>query len=62
MEKMSMDNLTSLVIVFEDHGKLLLPSKKETPKRIPESNYSRVYCSNNENENENNQRFQPKVI
>ena len=49
MEKMSMDNLTSLVIVFEDHGKLLLPSKKETPKRIPESNYSRVYGSNNEN-------------
>ena len=28
MEKMSLDNLTSLLIVFEDHGKMLLPSKK----------------------------------
>jgi serine/threonine protein phosphatase PrpC len=28
MEKMSMDNLTSLVIVFEDHGRFMLPTKK----------------------------------
>ena len=28
MESLSMDNLTSLVITFEDQGKLLLPSKK----------------------------------
>ena len=28
MEKQSMDNLTCLVIVFEDNGKLLLPAKK----------------------------------
>jgi len=28
MEKVSMDNLTSLVIVFEDNGRLLLPIKK----------------------------------
>jgi hypothetical protein len=30
MEKTSMDNLTCLVIAFEDQGKLLLPSKKKT--------------------------------
>jgi hypothetical protein len=30
MEKLSMDNLTSLVIVFEDHGKMLLPPKKQS--------------------------------
>ena len=28
MEKQSMDNLTCLVIVFQDNGKLLLPAKK----------------------------------
>ena len=28
MGKMSMDNVTSLIIVFEDHGKLDLPRKK----------------------------------
>jgi hypothetical protein len=28
MVKMSMDNITSLIIVFEDHGKLELPRKK----------------------------------
>jgi hypothetical protein len=28
MGKMSMDNVTALVIVFEDHGKLDLPRKK----------------------------------
>lgn len=28
MEKMSMDNLTSLAIVFEDQGRMMLPSKK----------------------------------
>lgn len=28
MNKLSMDNLTSLIIVFEDHGKLELPRKK----------------------------------
>ncbi len=30
MEKMSMDNLTSLVIIFEDQGRMMLPSKKVT--------------------------------
>lgn len=28
MEKMSMDNLTSLVIILEDHGRMMLPTKK----------------------------------
>ena len=30
MEKLSMDNLTSLVIVFEDQGRLMLPTKKSS--------------------------------
>lgn len=30
MEKQSMDNLTCLVVVFEDNGKLLLPHKKNS--------------------------------
>lgn len=30
MEKHSMDNLTCLVVVFEDNGKLLLPHKKSS--------------------------------
>lgn len=55
MEKLSMDNLTSLVIMFEDHGKLMLPSKK-IPKTIneKESTFRRPYSSNNEANLENN--------
>ena len=32
MESMSMDNLTALVIVLEDQGRLMLPSKKAKDK------------------------------
>lgn len=44
-----MDNLTSLLIIFEDQGKLLLPTKKNHKIIEKESLIRRPYSSNNEN-------------
>lgn len=46
MESMSMDNLTSLVVVLEDSGRMLLPSK---PMRRPEKESAKRPYSSTEN-------------
>lgn len=49
MEKMSMDNLTSLIIVFEDQGRLMLPAKTIQKATEKESAKSKKQYFSNEN-------------
>lgn len=54
MEKMSMDNLTALVIVFEDEGRILMHKKKESARR-PQSS---IDFENSNRSNQNSQMNQ----
>lgn len=49
MEKQSMDNLTCLVVVFEDNGRLLLPHKKNS--RVIQKDMTKRLISNLEPDN-----------
>ena len=56
MIHMSMDNLTSLIIVFDDHGRLNIPTNKSLKIHEPIS-----YSSEN-NDKENSQKDDPNVM